>query len=55
MFILSGHFVRSEWCYYELYFASHLRLSCGFDSDILVLLEPLTQCMIPSKYYQRRL
>lgn len=52
VFILSGHFVKSEWCHYELYFASHQHLSQGSDSVVLVLLEPLPQYLIPSKYYQ---
>ncbi|XP_059201513.1 toll-like receptor 1 [Centropristis striata] len=51
VFVLSAHFVKSEWCHYELYFASH-RLSWGSDSVVLVLLEPLPQYLIPSKYYQ---
>ncbi|XP_071764575.2 toll-like receptor 1 [Centroberyx gerrardi] len=52
VFVLSAHFVKSEWCHYELYFASHHRLSRGPDSVVLVLLEPLPQYLIPSKYYQ---
>lgn len=52
VFVLSAHFVKSEWCHYELYFASHQRLSRGADSIVLVLLEPLPQYLIPSKYYQ---
>lgn len=52
LFVLSAHFVKSEWCHYELYFASHQRLSHGLDSVVLVLLEPLPQYLIPSKYYQ---
>nr|AYM26735.1 toll-like receptor 1 [Trachinotus ovatus] len=52
MFVLSAHFVKSEWCHYELYFASHQRLSRGSDSIVLVLLEPLPEYTIPSKYYQ---
>ncbi|XP_075889139.1 toll-like receptor 1 [Nelusetta ayraudi] len=52
VFVLSGHFVKSEWCHYELYFASHQHLSQGSDSVVLVLLEPLPQYLIPSKYYQ---
>ncbi len=52
MFVLSAHFVKSEWCHYELYFASHQRLAHGSDSIVLVLLEPLPQYLIPSKYYQ---
>ncbi|KAM3612561.1 uncharacterized protein V6R79_010344 [Siganus canaliculatus] len=52
VFVLSAHFVKSEWCHYELYFASHQRLTQGSDSIVLVLLEPLPQYLIPSKYYQ---
>ncbi|XP_068570798.1 toll-like receptor 1 [Cebidichthys violaceus] len=52
VFVLSAHFVKSEWCHYELYFASHQRLAWGTDSVVLVLLEPLPQYLIPSKYYQ---
>uniref|UniRef100_A0A3Q3E0Q4 Toll-like receptor 1 n=1 Tax=Labrus bergylta TaxID=56723 RepID=A0A3Q3E0Q4_9LABR len=52
VFVLSGHFVKSEWCHYELYFASHQRLVQGSGSIVLVLLEPLPQYLIPSKYYQ---
>lgn len=54
VFVLSAHFVKSEWCHYELYFASHQRMSVGSDSLVLVLLEPLPQYLIPSKYYQLR-
>lgn len=52
VFVLSAHFVKSEWCHYELYFASHQRLAWGTDTVVLVLLEPLPQYLIPSKYYQ---
>ncbi|XP_034546846.1 toll-like receptor 1 [Notolabrus celidotus] len=52
VFVLSAHFVKSEWCHYELYFASHQRLTQGLDSVVLVLLEPLPQYLIPSKYNQ---
>lgn len=52
VFVLSAHFVKSEWCHYELYFASHQRLSQDSGSVVLVLLEPLPQYLIPSKYYQ---
>ncbi|XP_060904224.1 toll-like receptor 1 [Labrus mixtus] len=52
VFVLSAHFVKSEWCHYELYFASHQRLVQGSESIVLVLLEPLPQYLIPSKYYQ---
>lgn len=52
VFVLSSHFVRSDWCHYELYFASHQRVTRGFDNIILILLEPLPTYLIPSKYYQ---
>nr|QDE10489.1 toll-like receptor 1-1 [Lateolabrax maculatus] len=52
VFVLSAHFVKSDWCHYELYFASHQRLAQGSDSVVLVMLEPLPQYLIPSKYYQ---
>lgn len=52
VFVLSAHFIKSQWCHYELYFASHQRLARGSDSVVLVLLEPLPQYLIPSKYYQ---
>lgn len=52
LFVLSANFIKSEWCHYELYFASHQRLAWGTDSVVLVLLEPLPQYLIPSKYYQ---
>ncbi|XP_056100207.1 toll-like receptor 1 [Rhinichthys klamathensis goyatoka] len=52
VFVLSSHFVQSEWCHYELYFANHQRVMQGMDSIILILLEPLPSYLIPSKYYQ---
>ncbi|CAL8264011.1 unnamed protein product [Lota lota] len=52
VFVLSSHFVKSEWCHYELYFASHQHLSWGSDRVVLVLLEPVPQYLIPSKYHQ---
>lgn len=52
MFVLSAHFVQSNWCHYELYFASHQHVARSSDSVVLVLLEPVPQYLIPSKYYQ---
>ncbi|XP_077056274.1 toll-like receptor 6 [Siphateles boraxobius] len=52
VFVLSSHFVQSEWCHYELYFANHQRVMRGMDSIILILLEPLPSYLIPSKYHQ---
>ncbi|KAL7861106.1 hypothetical protein AOLI_G00174550 [Acnodon oligacanthus] len=51
VFVLSSHFVQSDWCHYELYFASHQRLTRGMDNIILILLEPLPPYVIPSKYH----
>lgn len=52
VFVLSSHFVKSEWCHYELYFATHQQLAWGPDSVVLVLLEPVPQYLIPNKYNQ---
>ncbi|XP_069781042.1 toll-like receptor 1 [Narcine bancroftii] len=52
IFVLSPNFVQSEWCHYELYFAQHQVLSEQSDNLILVVLEPIPQFMIPSKYYK---
>ncbi|KAK7922770.1 hypothetical protein WMY93_009672 [Mugilogobius chulae] len=43
---------KSEWCHYELYFATHQRLAQGPDGVVLVLLEPLPEYLIPAKYHQ---
>ncbi|KAM4708405.1 toll-like receptor 6 isoform 1-T6 [Discoglossus pictus] len=52
IFILSPHFVQSEWCHYELYFAHHKVFNENSDNLILILLEPIPQYLIPSKYYK---
>ncbi|XP_051784160.1 toll-like receptor 1 [Erpetoichthys calabaricus] len=52
IFVLSTNFISSEWCHYELYFAQHQLLSEGSENLILILLEPIHQHMIPSKYYK---
>nr|XP_015201364.1 PREDICTED: toll-like receptor 6 [Lepisosteus oculatus] len=52
IFVLSAHFIQSEWCHYELYFAQHQLLSQDSDNIILVLLEPVPQYLIPSKFYK---
>ncbi len=41
LFILSKHFVQSEWCNYELFFAQHRAISVNDDSLVFVLLEPI--------------
>ncbi|KAE8629377.1 hypothetical protein XENTR_v10000464 [Xenopus tropicalis] len=52
IFILSPNFVQSEWCHYELYFAHHKLYTENNDNLILILLEPIPQYLIPSKYYK---
>lgn len=52
IFVLSPHFVQSEWCHYELYFAHHNLFHEGSDNLILILLEPIPQDNIPSKYHK---
>ncbi|XP_053433988.1 toll-like receptor 1 [Nycticebus coucang] len=52
IFVLSPHFVQSEWCHYELYFAHHNVFHKGADNLILILLEPIPQYSIPSSYHK---
>ncbi|KAM4706458.1 toll-like receptor 6 isoform 1-T2 [Discoglossus pictus] len=52
IFILSPRFVQSEWCHYELYFAHHKLYNENSDNLILILLEPIPQYLIPSRYYK---
>ncbi|CAN2388511.1 toll-like receptor 6 signaling pathway [Pristimantis euphronides] len=52
IFVLSPHFVQSEWCHYELYFAHHKLYSENTDNLILILLEPIPQYLIPSRYFK---
>ncbi|XP_023405564.1 toll-like receptor 6 [Loxodonta africana] len=52
IFVLSPNFVQSEWCHYELYFAHHKLFHEGSDNLILILLEPISQNSIPSKYHK---
>ncbi|XP_076992715.1 toll-like receptor 6 [Tamandua tetradactyla] len=54
IFVLSPNFVQSEWCHYELYFAHHNLFHEGSDKLILILLEPIPQNIIPSKYHKLR-
>ncbi|KAM9849755.1 LOW QUALITY PROTEIN: toll-like receptor 1 [Aulostomus maculatus] len=49
VFVLSGHFVKSGLCHYEL----HQHHSS--DSIVLVLVEPLPRYLIQSKYYQLKM
>ncbi|KAL2780125.1 toll-like receptor 1 precursor, partial [Daubentonia madagascariensis] len=52
IFVLSPHFVQSEWCHYELYFAHHNLFHEGSNNLILILLEPIPQYSIPSSYHR---
>lgn len=54
IFVLSPHFIQSEWCHYELYFAHHNLFHEGSDNLILILLEPIQQNNIPSRYHKLR-
>ncbi|NXN84463.1 TLR21 protein, partial [Bombycilla garrulus] len=54
LFVLSEHFVQSEWCKYELDF-SHFRLfDENNDAAILVLLEPIQGETIPKRFCKLR-
>ncbi|XP_028840040.1 toll-like receptor 2 [Denticeps clupeoides] len=54
LFVLSDHFVSSEWCRYELDF-SHFRLvDEGNDSAVLILLEPIEKETIPKRFCKLR-
>uniref|UniRef100_A0A3Q3EPK3 Toll-like receptor 18 n=1 Tax=Labrus bergylta TaxID=56723 RepID=A0A3Q3EPK3_9LABR len=50
IFVLSRHFVNSEWCNYELYFAQQRAMGKTFNDVILVVKEPLDPSSLPSKY-----
>ncbi|XP_051020751.1 toll-like receptor 1 [Acomys russatus] len=52
IFVLSPHFIQSEWCHYELYFAHHNLFHEGSDNLILILLEPIPQYSIPTNYHK---
>ncbi|KAG1961205.1 toll-like receptor 2 [Pimephales promelas] len=54
LFVLSEHFVTSEWCRYELDF-SHFRIVDEHnDSAVLVLLEPIKKETIPNRFCKLR-
>ncbi|XP_036418523.1 toll-like receptor 2 [Colossoma macropomum] len=54
LFVLSEHFVTSEWCRYELDF-SHFRIIDEHnDSAVLVLLEPIPKETIPKRFCKLR-
>lgn len=54
LFVLSQHFVRSEWCKYELDY-THFRLfDHNDDTVVLILLEPIDKKTIPKKFCKLR-
>lgn len=54
IFILSKHFVQSEWCNYELFFAQHRAISVNNDSLVFILLEPIPSDSLPKKFLRLR-
>ncbi|XP_062373600.1 toll-like receptor 2 type-2 [Sardina pilchardus] len=50
LFIVTQHFVQSDWCRLELEY-SHFRL---FDAGILILLEPIPDSTIPTRFCKLR-
>ena len=50
IFVLSRHFINSEWCNYELYFAQQRAMGKTFSDVILVVKEPIDPNSLPSKY-----
>ncbi|XP_037618315.1 toll-like receptor 2 [Sebastes umbrosus] len=54
LFVLSQHFVSSEWCKYELDY-THFRLfDQNDDTVVLILLEPIDKKTIPKKFCKLR-
>uniref|UniRef100_A0A3Q0T552 Toll-like receptor n=1 Tax=Amphilophus citrinellus TaxID=61819 RepID=A0A3Q0T552_AMPCI len=54
LFVLSKHFVQSEWCNYELFFAQHRAIGVQQDSLVFILLEPIPIDSFPKKYLRLR-
>ncbi|XP_061769218.1 toll-like receptor 1 [Nerophis ophidion] len=54
LFVLSKHFVQSEWCNYELFFAQHRAIDIQQDSLVFILLEPIPTDSLPKKYLRLR-
>ncbi|KAM7377782.1 hypothetical protein PAMA_012936 [Pampus argenteus] len=42
LFVFSKHFIQSEWCNYELFFAQHRAISIQQDSLLFISLEPIS-------------
>nr|XP_057923043.1 toll-like receptor 1 [Doryrhamphus excisus] len=54
LFVLSKHFIQSEWCNYELFFAQHRAVDIQHDSLVFILLEPIPIDALPTKYLRLR-
>ncbi|XP_030211318.1 toll-like receptor 2 [Gadus morhua] len=54
LFVLSNHFVQSEWCNYELFFAQHRAIDSQQDSLVFILLEPIPTNSLPKKFLKLR-
>ncbi|XP_041832781.1 toll-like receptor 1 [Melanotaenia boesemani] len=54
LFLLSKHFVQSEWCNYELFFAQHRSISIQEDSLVFILLEPIPTDSFPKRFLKLR-
>ncbi|NWQ73684.1 TLR22 protein, partial [Columbina picui] len=54
LFVLSEHFVQSEWCKYELDFLHFRLFDENNDAAILVLLEPIQSEAIPKRFCKLR-
>ncbi|XP_038608830.1 toll-like receptor 6 [Tachyglossus aculeatus] len=52
IFVLSPHFIQSEWCHYELCFAHHRLFQEGSDGLILIVLAPIPRHSIPARYHK---
>uniref|UniRef100_A0A672K133 TIR domain-containing protein n=1 Tax=Sinocyclocheilus grahami TaxID=75366 RepID=A0A672K133_SINGR len=55
LFILAKHFVQSELCNYELFFAQHRAISVNDDSLVFVLLEHIPTDSLPKKFLKLRI
>ncbi|XP_061570458.1 toll-like receptor 1 [Cololabis saira] len=54
LFVLSKHFVQSEWCNYELFFAQHRAVDVQRDSLVFILLEPIPLDSLPKRFLRLR-
>ncbi|XP_068444949.1 toll-like receptor 2 [Clinocottus analis] len=54
LFVLSRHFVSSEWCKYELDYTHFRVFDQNDDTVVLILLEPIDKETIPKKFCRLR-